>query len=208
MRDVTLRDALDWVANGTFDVPFAERAKQADKLAQASGTLRAALLSGKIRITSQGQPFKLTEYCGIDWDANQISESGYFCAFPFTPLRSDIKVDAADLIREFPPAVDAPITPPRVQAQKRRPGASTLHDIAYFLWEKEQNLAAKDIVRILNSAVIQYPEFRDEQEPAKPTTVAKWLTDFKNGTYKPANTKRQIIKNFPGIFDKLRQAHK
>lgn len=208
MNDLTLKESLEWVAFGTFDVPFAEQVKQDDKLKQAKETLYHALLSRKIRITSQGQAFQLTHSCAIDYDNNQISESGYFCAFPFSQYKTDIKVNVSDLMREFPPAVDTPITPPRDQVLKRRPGASTLHDIAYFLWEKEQNLAAKDIVRILNSAVIQYPEFRDEQEPAKPTTVAKWLTAFKNGEYKPANTKLQIIKNFPGIFDKLRQSHK
>lgn len=203
----TLHEALTWVAFGAFNVPFAELNKNQETLDKAKQLLRRAFIAGRVHIGSGTEVLHATENIALDWDANSIA----LCSYPGQyiseqMLIKNIQVITEDLKREFPHAVHERQQPIEEDSIKR-PGACILHDVAYYLWEKEQNLSAKEIYHIVNAVMGTYPRYKD-RTVVQLSSVEKWLTGFRNGTYKPANEKHILIKQFPGLFDKMRKAHR
>lgn len=218
MEYYTLQQSLEWVAFGTLDVPFAEQNNQKEKLEVARDCLRQAFLAGKVRVASGNEPLPIKPLYDFDWAQNCIWPFEYPEQYlPLTSGKTDIKVSVRDLEREFPSTTTVPTTltehmvSPKQQYQEKedikRPGARIPHDVAYYLWEKEQNLSAKEICKIVNDSLMEYPKYKGHTV-AKLGTVEKWLTGFRKGTYQPQNKKHILIKQFPAIFDKMRKAHK
>lgn len=211
MSELSLLQALEWVAFGNEDVSIPEKMQQKYKMEKATESLRHAFISGKVSVKSDGIPLCVKNTYGFDWENSIISpfEEGVFY-LPLSADKKNITVSFEDLKREFPlPIYNQTV---KINSKKellqRRPSTLIVHDLAYYLWEKEQNLSAKEIYRIINAALSQYPKFKSKTEVAKYNTVAKWLTNFRNGTYKPENTKDILIKQFPGVFEKMRNSRK
>ena len=203
----TLYEALAWVAFGTFNVPFAELNKNQETLDNAKQLLRRAFISGRVHIGSDTEVLHGLENIALDWDTNSVA----LCTYPGQyiseqMLIKNIRIITEDLKREFPKPAHEHQQPIKEESAKR-PAACIPHDVAYYLWEKEPNLSAKDICRIVNAVMGTYPKYKD-RTPIQQSSAGKWLTGFRNGSYMPANQKHTLIKQFPGLFDKMRSAHR
>ena len=203
----TLYDSLTWVAFGTFNVPFAERNKNPEKLDEAKQLLQRAFITGRVHMASDTGILRPTEHFAFGWDTNSIVPFTYNGQYiSERMIIKNVRVIIEDLEQEFPQHVHEQKQSVK-QKSAKRPGASILHDVAYYLWEKEKNLSAKEICNIVNLTMGGYPKYKD-RTLIQQSSAEKWLTGFRNGTYMPANPKQLLINQFPGLFDKMRKTHR
>ena len=210
MEYYTLQQSLEWVAFGTLDVPFAEQNNQKEKLEAAKGYLRKAFLTGKVRIASGDKPLPIKPTYDFDWNMNCIYPFEYpgQCLSP-TRDKTDIRVSVRDLKREFPRKTPNPKTTTKTpRIYRARPERRTVHDIAYYFWQTNPQLQAKQIYQTLYTTLKSYPEFQNGREPVQCNTVRQWIQGFKNNQYNPATTKEKLSRQYDKVFSKLNDSLK
>jgi len=204
MRIFSLQDSLTYAAFGTLDIPLSEQNKQRDKIETAKVMLRAAFIAGRVHLTADDKDFPIKNTYAFDWPGNRIfAATGEY--FTDACAKTNIRVCTDDLIREFPSNHKHPLNPPKGRTE--RPERRIAHDIAFYFWENNKQLTAKQLWRKLCDVLNGYPEFQTKgKDPVSFDTMRKWLSDFKKGEYKPTTDKHKLSAQYKDIFSKLRNA--
>lgn len=204
MKDLSLQDSLTYAAFGTFDIPFAEQYKEQDKIQNAKAILRKAFIAGKVRVFSDNTDLPIKDTYGFDWIGNRIfATTGQY--FTDECAKNNIKVCAEDLFREFPSNHKHTLVKPH--KKEERPERRVIHDIAFYFWENNKQLQAKQLHQKTCLVLQTYLEFAaPDKDPITLSTMQKWLSEFRAGKYTPATEKHKLSAQYRDIFSKLRNA--
>lgn len=189
----SLAEAAHWIAFGTPRPTIEQRISEQNKLQTAAQRLPDALASGTIKVfgqrsfNSDSEQITNLDYLSLNFEENAMTACDIF---DYVAIMIDVK----DLHEAFPRSVasqNAPIPRP-----SRRIG----HDIAFFVYQTHPSLSAKELAQVLNNVFKTYP---DSHLSTTHSTVASWLTDFKNGTYKPVHKKIETQIMFPKLYSNI-----
>jgi hypothetical protein len=189
----TLAEAAHWIAFGTPRPTIEQIISEQNKLQTAAQRLPAALASGTIKVfgqrdfNSDSEQITDLDYVSLDFEENTMTACDIFDYVA-------IMIDVNDLHKAFPRSVSAQ------KILAARPSRRIIHDVAFYVYQTHKTLTAKKLAYVLNEVFKLYPE------PCHSTTystVASWLTGFKNGTYKPINTKIETQRVFSQIYSRV-----
>lgn len=192
-KHYTLAEAAHWIAFGTPHPTIEQKISEQNKLQTASQRLPAALATGAIKVfgqydfNSDSEQITNLNYVSLDFEENAMTACDIFDYVAVT-------IDANDLHKAFPRGISSQ------KAPASRPSRRIVHDIAFYVYQTHPSLSAKELAQVLNNVFKLYPE------PCHSTTystVASWLTDFKNGTYKTVHKKIETQIMFPKLYSNI-----
>lgn len=192
---LSLTEAIYWIAFGKFSCTAKEIICNKNKIHNAYKILHEILPLNRIKVYGQStigsdiEQITDLEYTHLDTEFNSICVAASITYYA-------VNIDANDLKREFPNGKDQMSQ----HSTSRRPRCCLIHDIAYYAYETHKTVSAKILYRILTNTLEQY---RNTNYTVTYNTIQKWLTDFKNGAYTPANTKRQTLDALPTVYNKI-----
>lgn len=192
-KHYSLVEAAHWIAFGTPHPTIEQKISEQNKLQTAAQRLPAALASGTIKVfgqrdfNSDSEQITDLDYVSLDFEENAMTACDIF---DYVAIMIDVK----DLHEAFPRSVSAQ------KILAARPSRRIVHDIAFYVYQTHPSLSAKELAQVLNNVFKLYPE---PQLSTTHHTVASWLTDFKNGTYKPVHKKIETQIMFPKLYSNI-----
>lgn len=192
-KHYSLAEAAHWIAFGTPCPTIEQRISEQNKLQTAAQRLPDALASGTIKVfgqrsfNSDSEQITNLDYVSLDFEENAMTACDIF---DYVAIMIDVK----DLHEAFPRSVSAQ------KILAARPSRRIVHDIAFYVYQTHPSLSAKELAQVLNNVFKLYPE---PQLSTTHHTVASWLTDFKNGTYKPVHKKSETQIMFPKLYSNI-----
>jgi len=201
----TIAQALEWLTFRGKELNMHQEMEKERLISRYSKILRAALCSEDVAVYGCKSPkakhkkVAIYPHCYLDYQNNSIA---------FDPERTrvwvGIQIDAVAL-REF---FLAPQPGDKEKPQPKRCSGMP-HDLAFYLFEDNKNLSAKELTNAVCEALAQYPKWENAKKPpVTPPSMGKWLSEFKQKKYEPARTREEIRKQLPGVFAKLNAALK
>lgn len=216
----TIAQAVDWVVFRGANLTIEQRIAHKDDIEKAIILLQTAFaehgeafdIFGKTRPNGKYKQITFYPNSILDMDRNYIMPCYDADFVEGAIIYGEILICATQIQEAFPaPApvvqLDQHDAVKINQPPQKRPGV--VHDIAFYLFENNPNLSAKELAAAVCKALTQYPQWENAKKaPVETLTMGKWLTEFKKKTYKPIRTKEEILRKFPGVFAKLHAALK